>query len=86
MYNRAVPHHDIPNLSQLNAKRVKSIIENKIMVDPFLYAMPLRATLRKCFKIRVGDIRIVFEIVKSDVLIIAIAPRKDVYQLAERRI
>ncbi len=86
VYHPIVLKHDIPALSLRDKDRVKKIIENKLMTDPVLYGTPLRGTLRQFWKIRSGDVRIVFQIVAREVQILVIAYRKDVYQLAERRI
>jgi mRNA interferase RelE/StbE len=43
-------------------------------------AKPLREKLKGCFRLRCGDWRIVFRPTGSDVIVIAIDNRKDVYE------
>lgn len=62
-------------------KIIKRAIEDKLMVDPLKFGLPLRRNLSGLFKLRVGDYRIIYQIRKSEVLvfIIAISHRKNVY-------
>lgn len=85
VYHPAVVKIDIPRLGQSEAGRIRRAIENKIMIDPTLFGLPLRGTLKQYWKLRVGDWRIVYAIVGREVRILVIAHRRDVYQLAGRR-
>lgn len=76
---------DISKLGVSGKKRIKLAIDTKLSVNPDLYGIPLRGTLRRLWKLRVGDIRIIFSIDINTVKVIVIADRKDVYKLAERR-
>ena len=86
LYHPTVVKKDIPNLSTLEAKRVRLAIEAKLSTSPVLYGMPLRGSLRQLWKLRVGDWRVVFSIDDHEVKILVIANRKDVYKLASRRV
>jgi mRNA interferase RelE/StbE len=46
---------------------------------------PLRKTLKGYWKLRVGDYRVVFKIVKNEVWILGIIHRKHVYEKLEKR-
>ena len=63
-------------------KIIKSAIEEKLMVDPLKFGLPLRRNLSGLFKLRVGSYRIIYQIKKSEVLVlvIAIGHRKNIYQ------
>ncbi len=63
-------------------KIIKRAIEDKLMVDPLKFGLPLRRNLSGLFKLRVGSYRIIYQIRKSEVLVlvIAIGHRKNIYQ------
>ncbi len=84
-YHPLVVKNDIPKLPKREASRIKKAIENKIAVNPIFYGIPLRATLKQYWKIRVGDYRIVYAITGGEVRILIICHRREVYKMAERR-
>ncbi len=86
LYQEQVVKTDIPKLSTTDRTRVRHAIENKLSVHPELYGMPLRQSLAGYRKLRVGDYRIVFRISKKQVIIFAIAHRRMVYDMAEKRL
>ena len=86
VYHQSVVAKDIPNLDHVVAKRIRRAIEQKLLVDPTLYAIPLRGTLHQLWKLRVSDWRIVFSIIKSEIRILIIAHRREVYKKTEKRI
>ena len=55
-------------------------------VAPEIYGEPLRGTLKQSWKLRVGDWRIGYIIVKKIVKIIIIGHRSRIYEEFERRI
>ena len=85
-YATKVVKDDIPKISGLYRNRIKTAIEIKLVNEPDLYGKPLRKSLRGYFKLRVGDYRIVFRIEKSKVKIFAIAHRRIVYEIVQRRV
>ena len=46
----------------------------------------IRKTLKGFWKLRVGDYRVVFKVVKNDVWILGIIHRRDVYGKVEKRV
>lgn len=84
-YHPLVVKKDIPRLSSSVSKRIRQAIETKITVSPEIYGLPLRGTLKRYWKLRVGNYRVVYEIVKYQVRILVIVHRKDVYDLARNR-
>lgn len=50
------------------------------------YGKPLRGSLKGYWKLRVGDIRVVFRIVKNEVEILGIIHRKMVYEKIIKRL
>ncbi len=85
-YQEQVIKTDIPKIGTADRKRITSAIELKLATHPELYGIPLRQSLTGYRKLRIGDYRIVFRIVKNDVIIFVIAHRKTVYDMAEKRI
>ena len=69
---------DIKKLNNKLKDTVSRAIEQKLSTEPEKYGNPLRKSLKGYWKLRVGDIRVVFKIKASDVLILAILNRKDV--------
>jgi mRNA interferase RelE/StbE len=86
VYHAEVKAKDVPNLNRDVAKRIQRAIENRLTVEPQRYGEPLRRTLKGYWKLRVGDYRVVFRIVKTEVWIFAIMHRRDVYQSIEKRL
>ena len=85
LYHPLVVKKDIPRLGTTTARRVRQAIETKLSTRPEVYGLPLRGTLKKYWKLRVGDYRVVYEIKNLRVIILVISHRKDVYELAKSR-
>lgn len=83
---KIIYHHEVVNdiaMIPANIKgRIKSAIETRLMTEPLKYGLPLRGTLKKYWKLRVGDYRIVYEIFESEVIIYKIAHRREIYEEA----
>ena len=84
-YHSAVRDIDLPLIDGKTKQRIKKAIEERLLVSPQEYGLPLRKTLKGYWKLRVGDYRIVFKIVKHEIRILCIRNRKDVYQKANVR-
>jgi mRNA interferase RelE/StbE len=85
VYRADVAKVDIPRLGKGEALRIKRAIESKLLLNPILYGLPLRGTLKRYWKLRAGDYRIVYAIVGMEVRILIIAHRRNVYRLAGKR-
>lgn len=85
-YHTDVAKLDIKKLSSSMKKRVKTSIENKLMIEPSLFGVPLRKSLKGYRKLRVGDYRIVFKIIKKTVIILLIQHRKEIYKNTDKRL
>ena len=61
---------------------IRRAIEDKLMMDPIRFGLPLRRTLKGLMKLRVGDYRIIYSIKKDIVTVevIKIGHRRDVYE------
>ncbi len=73
---------DFKNISNEMASIIRQVIEEKLMIDPMKYGVPLRRALKGYMKLRVGSYRIVYTIEKKTITVhvIKIAHRKDVYR------
>ncbi len=84
-YHPDVKSIDIPLLDEKLKTRIRNAIEKRLTTAPHLYGEPLRKTLRGYWKLRVGDYRVIFKIMKEEVWILGIIHRKKVYQAIEKR-
>jgi len=84
-YHPDVKETDIPLIDLRTKTRIKKAIETRLMTAPHQYGEPLRKTLKGYWKLRVGDYRVVFKVVKSEVLILGIIHRKNVYDKIKKR-
>ena len=64
VYHPEIKTKDVSTLNRDVAKRIQHAIENRLAVEPQKYREPLRRTLKGYWKLRVGDYRVVFRIVK----------------------
>ena len=76
---------DIKKLNKKQQDRVKNAIINRLETEPEKYGNPLKRSLKGYWKLRVGDVRVVFKITKREILILAILHRKSVYEIATGR-
>ena len=86
VYHPEVKTKDVPKLNRDVGKRIQRAIETRLAAEPERYGEPLRRTLKGYWKLRVGDYRVVFRIVKNEVWIFGIMHRRDVYQRIEKRL
>jgi mRNA interferase RelE/StbE len=80
VYYPRVVSDDIPRLPKHWKEIIKEAISTKLQREPLLFGVPLRSSLKGFRKLRVGDYRVVFLVVKNEVRIVAIAHRREVYE------
>ena len=85
-FEKHVVEEDLDELNNDVRQRILTAIGSRLTISPEQYGVPLRKTLKQYWKLRVGDYRVVFKLVKSEVHIIAIVHRKKVYLIALNRI
>ena len=85
-YHPKVRSDDLKTLSAEARRRLASAIEKRLTTALERLGVRLSGPLRDCWKLRVGDHRVVYTIRGRTVVILAILHRKDVYQRAERRL
>lgn len=81
IYHPDVLSKDIPKLNKNIAYRIKNAIEQRLMTSPDKYGTRLRKGLGGYWKLRVGDYRIIYSLFRTEVRIIIIGHRKDVYNI-----
>jgi mRNA interferase RelE/StbE len=77
---------DIEVLDKKQRKIIADAIKTRLGDEPEKYGKPLRGSLKGYWKLRVGDIRVVFKIVKNEVQVLGIIHRKIVYEKIVKRL
>lgn len=85
-YHPAVRDDDLPLIDRKSKDRIRKAIEERLQTAPHDYGEPLRKSLKGYWKLRVGDYRIVFKIVESEVWILGIRHRKSFYPDIDKRL
>lgn len=84
-YHPAVRDEDLPRIDRRTKDKIRKAIEARLQTAPHEYGKPLRKSLKGYWKLRVGDYRVVFKVVESEVWILGIQHRKTVYMAASER-
>ena len=66
--------------------RIRKAIETRLMKDPILFGQPLRQSLKGHRKLRVGDWRVIYRVEHSNIVVLKVGNRKDVYKEVFRRL
>jgi len=86
LYHPKVKEEDIESLDKKERKIIVKAIEACLSNQPERYGRPLRGSLKGYWKLRVGDIRVVFKIMRNEVYILGIIHRKLVYEKNRKKI
>jgi mRNA interferase RelE/StbE len=84
-YHPRVVDEDRKRVPVAQWARIGRAIEARLAVAPERYGEPLAGSLHGYRKLRVGDYRVVFEVVATVVRIIALIHRREVYDHVRRR-
>ena len=81
VYKKSV-QKDLKGISKDIQYIIRRAIEDKLMVDPIKFGLPLRRNLKGFMKLRVGDYRIIYSVHKGSVtvLVIKVGHRREVYE------
>ncbi len=81
IYKKSV-QKDLKGISENTKYILRRAIEEKLMIDPLRFGLPLKRNLKGYFKLRVGDYRIIYTIEKNSVTVsvIKIGHGRDVYR------
>lgn len=85
IYHPDVKSVDIPQLNETLKRRIKKAIEERLKTAPQRYGEPLRKTLKGYWKLQVGDYRIIFKVIETEVWILGIVHRKNGYARVLKR-
>ena len=85
-YHLAVDQDDFPLIDARLRTRILKAIEQRLASEPSYYGELLRDSLRRYWKLRVGDYRIIYRIVGREVWIYRIGHRKTVYSFSSERL
>lgn len=85
-YHPRVAKDDLSDIPANLRQRLSRSIENRLSTSPERYGARLKGSLKGYWKLRVGDYRVVFKIVGSEIWILAILHRKAVYEAAMARL
>ena len=85
-YHSLVVAHDMSRFSREWKIRIKNAIEEKLTAHPEVFGKPLSRSLAGHRKLRVGEYRVIFVIERCEVKVMVIGHRKEVYQMAEKRL
>jgi len=81
---------DLKSVGPSAARRIIQTIDKKLTTAPEQYGAPLSNNLKHFRKLRIGDFRVVYQIVakKIIVFVLAVGPRRDkeIYHTAAKRL
>ncbi len=86
IYHPDVLKEDLQGIPANIRSRIRKAIETRLFKDPVMFGQPLRQSLKGYRKLRVGDWRVIYRVEHSNIVILMIGNRKDVYQEVFRRI
>ena len=85
-YHPAVDQEDFPLIDARLRTRILKAIEQRLASEPSDYGEPLRDPLKRYWKLRVGDYRIIYRFTGQEVWIYRIGHRKHVYTFSFQRL
>lgn len=81
---------DLKSIGPAAAKRIIRTIDKKLTTAPKEYGAPLSNNLKNFRKLRIGDFRVVYQVISKKVVvfILAVGPRRDkeIYRSASTRV
>ena len=85
-YHSDVLKEDLQGIPANIKSRIRKAIETRLLKNPVMFGQPLRQSLKGHRKLRVGDWRIIYSVKHSNIIILMIGNRKNVYQEVFRRV
>lgn len=71
--------NDLKRLGHEQINRLLKGIETRIVANPKL-GKPLKGDFQGCYRYRFGDYRVIYTVTGSDILILRIGHRKEIYK------
>ena len=84
-YHPLVFEKDIPRLGEAIRRKIQRAIELRLTTHPEKYGKPLQYTLKGLWSLRVGDWRVIYKIKGSEIWVLRIGHRREVYQQGVRK-
>lgn len=85
-YHQAVVSEDLPQIDHAWQTKIRQAVERRLTVEPAYYGEPLRHARKGYWKLRVGDYRVIYQMMGQDVWILTIGHRREVYTRTSRLI
>lgn len=60
---------DFKKIDNADQRKLVKAIRNKLAVEPEKYGQPLKGNLKRLWKLRVGQYRVIYEIKKEEILV-----------------
>lgn len=79
IYHPDILKYDLPRIPGNIKESIRKAIEERLLFEPVLFGEPLRQSLKGHRKLRVGDYRVIYRIRGSNIIILKIGHRKEVY-------
>ena len=76
---------DLNKLDEFSRSRIRKAIEARLLIDPVKYGQSLKGTLKGFRKLRIGDYRVVYKVVKKEIIILGIRHGRDIYDVIVNR-
>ena len=70
---------DLEGIPRNIQERLESAIADRLAAAPQSYGKPLSSSLAGYWKMRVGDYRVIYKVVRNEIWILAVINRRDVY-------
>ena len=86
VYHPAVLSDDLSRINRDLHTRIHRAIQQRLITEPTFYGEPLRHRLKGYWKLRVGDYRIVYQMVGQEVWVYRIGHRREVYEALQQRL
>jgi mRNA-degrading endonuclease RelE of RelBE toxin-antitoxin system len=86
IYHPEVIRRDIPGLDPPVRKRIKIAIEQRLATRPEEFAKPLAYNKAGLWTLRVGSWRVIFALRETEVWVLRIGHRSEVYSTSDREI
>ena len=80
VYLEDVVRKDIPPLDARTRNAIKQAIEEKLVANPVEFGKPLQYSLNGCRRLRVGEWRVIYQILDQSVTIVKIGHRSEIYR------
>jgi len=86
IYHPDILKYDLTVIPGNIKETIRRAIEERLLSNPVLFGQPLRQSLKGHRKLRIGNYRVIYRIKGSEIIILKIGHRKEVYSRVLSRI